>query len=198
MSEPIDVRSDEMIASRRSDTIDLPSDMPEWMQKTIRRIDGFSIRVGEIIAWLTLPLMLAMAYEIFVRYAFTAPTDWAYDISRMLYGAMFMLGAGYALQKGVHIRSDFLYRNWSVRTQAMVDITMYVFLFLPAMLIAIWVSTEWAWKAIENGERGMDTTWMPYLGPIKAALPVGILFLMIQGVSELLKAIYAYRQGRWA
>jgi TRAP-type mannitol/chloroaromatic compound transport system permease small subunit len=198
MSEPIDVRSDEMIASRRSDTIDLPSDMPEWMQKTIRRIDGFSIRVGEIIAWLTLPLMLAMAYEIFVRYAFTAPTDWAYDISRMLYGAMFMIGAGYALQKGVHIRSDFLYRNWSVRTQAMVDITMYVFLFLPAMLIAIWVSTEWAWKAIENGERGMDTTWMPYLGPIKAALPVGILFLMIQGVSELLKAIYAYRQGRWA
>ena len=198
MSEPIDVRSDEMIASRRSDTIDLPSDMPEWMQKTIRRIDGFSIRVGEIIAWLTLPLMLAMAYEIFVRYAFTAPTDWAYDISRMLYGAMFMLGAGYALQKGVHIRSDFLYSNWSVRTQAMVDITMYVFLFLPAMLIAIWVSTEWAWKAIENGERGMDTTWMHYLGPIKAALPVGILFLMIQGVSELLKAIYAYRQGRWA
>ncbi|HCO58191.1 MAG TPA: TRAP transporter permease DctQ [Burkholderiales bacterium] len=198
MSEPIDVRSDEMIASRRSDTIDLPSDMPEWMQKTIRRIDGFSIRVGEIIAWLTLPLMLAMAYEIFVRYAFTAPTDWAYDISRMLYGAMFMIGAGYALQKGVHIRSDFLYRNWSVRTQAMVDITMYVFLFLPAMLIAIWVSTEWAWKAIENGERGMDTTWMPYLGPIKAALPVGILFLMIQGISELLKAIYAYRQGRWA
>ncbi|MDP4618254.1 MAG: TRAP transporter small permease subunit [Burkholderiaceae bacterium] len=198
MSDPIDVRSDEMIASRRSDTIDLPSDMPEWMQKTIRRIDGFSIRVGEIIAWLTLPLMLAMAYEIFVRYAFTAPTDWAYDISRMLYGAMFMLGAGYALQKGVHIRSDFLYRNWSVRTQAMVDITMYVFLFLPAMLIAIWVSTEWAWKAIENGERGMDTTWMPYLGPIKAALPVGILFLMIQGISELLKAIYAYRQGRWA
>ena len=198
MSDPIDVRSDEMIASRRSDTIDLPSDMPEWMQKTIRRIDGFSILVGEIIAWLTLPLMLAMAYEIFVRYAFTAPTVWAYDISRMLYGAMFMIGAGYALQKGVHIRSDFLYRNWSVRTQAMVDITMYVFLFLPAMLIAIWVSTEWAWKAIENGERGMDTTWMPYLGPIKAALPVGILFLLIQGISELLKAIYAYRRGRWA
>jgi TRAP-type mannitol/chloroaromatic compound transport system permease small subunit len=145
-----------------------------------------------------LPLMLAMAYEIFVRYAFTAPTDWAYDISRMLYGAMFMLGAGYALQKGVHIRSDFLYRNWSVRTQAMVDITMYVFLFLPAMLIAIWVSTEWAWKAIENGDRVGDSTWMPYVGPIKAALPVGILFLMIQGISELLKAIYAYRQGRWA
>ena len=198
MSESIDVRSDEMIASRRSDESDLPSDMPVWMQNAIRRIDRFSIRVGEVIAWLTLPLMLSMAYEIFMRYAFTSPTAWAYDISRMLYGAMFMIGAGYALQKGVHIRSDFLYRNWSVRTQAMVDITMYVFLFLPAMVIALWVSTEWAWKAIESAERGMDTTWMPYLGPIKAALPVGILFLMIQGLSELLKSIYAYRQGRWA
>lgn len=198
MSESIDVRSDEMIASRRSDESEFPSDMPLWMQNTIRRIDRFSIRVGEVIAWLTLPLMLSMAYEIFVRYAFTSPTAWAYDISRMLYGAMFMIGAGYALQKGVHIRSDFLYRNWSVRTQAMVDITMYVFLFLPAMAIALWVSTEWAWKAIESAERAMDTTWMPYLGPIKAALPVGILFLMIQGISELLKSIYAYRQGRWA
>ncbi|MGA1382904.1 MAG: TRAP transporter small permease subunit, partial [Burkholderiaceae bacterium] len=116
MSESIDVRSDEMIASRRSDESDLPSDMPVWMQNAIRRIDRFSIRVGEVIAWLTLPLMLSMAYEIFMRYAFTSPTAWAYDISRMLYGAMFMIGAGYALQKGVHIRSDFLYRNWSVRT----------------------------------------------------------------------------------
>ncbi|MGA1527755.1 MAG: TRAP transporter small permease subunit, partial [Burkholderiaceae bacterium] len=135
MSESIDVRSDEMIASRRSDESDLPSDMPLWMQNAIRRIDRFSIRVGEVIAWLTLPLMLSMAYEIFMRYAFTSPTSWAYDISRMLYGAMFMIGAGYALQKGVHIRSDFLYRNWSVRTQAMVDImhrpTRAVFIGIP-------------------------------------------------------------------
>ena len=61
--------------------------------------------------------MGAMMYEVIARYLFTAPTVWAYDISRMVYGAMFVLGAGYALSKGVHIRSDFLYRKWSVRTQ---------------------------------------------------------------------------------
>ena len=56
-----------------------------------------------------------MVYEVFARYYFTAPTVWAYDMSRMIYGAMFVLGAAYALSKGVHIRSDFLYRSWSVQ-----------------------------------------------------------------------------------
>jgi TRAP-type mannitol/chloroaromatic compound transport system permease small subunit len=198
MSEELDVRSDEMIASRRGDDFDFPDDMPGWMQASIKTIDQVSIKFGVLLSWLTVPLMLAMVYEVTARYVFTAPTAWAYDISRMLYGAMFMLGAGYALQKGVHIRSDFLYRNWSVKTQALVDITMYVFLFIPAMLIFLWVSADWAWMAVASGERGMETAWMPYLGPIKMTVPIGIVFLTLQGVSELFKSIYAYTHGKWA
>lgn len=198
MSEELDVRSDEMIASRRGDDFALPDDMPAWMQTSIKLIDKVSIKFGVLLSWLTVPLMLAMVYEVTARYLFTAPTAWAYDISRMLYGAMFMLGAGYALQKGVHIRSDFLYRNWSVKTQALVDITMYVFLFIPAMLVFLWVSADWAWMAVISGERGMETAWMPYLGPIKMTVPIGIVFLTLQGVSELFKSIYAYTHGKWA
>ena len=198
MSEELDVRSDEMIASRRGDNFALPDDMPAWMQTSIKLIDKVSIKFGVLLSWLTVPLMLAMVYEVTARYLFTAPTAWAYDISRMLYGAMFMLGAGYALQKGVHIRSDFLYRNWSVKTQALVDITMYIFLFLPAMLVFLWVSADWAWMAVVRGERGMETAWMPYLGPIKMTVPIGIVFLTLQGVSELFKSIYAYTHGKWA
>jgi TRAP-type mannitol/chloroaromatic compound transport system permease small subunit len=198
MSEELDVRSDEMIASRRGDDFEFPEDMPGWMQASIKTIDQVSIKFGVLLSWLTVPLMLAMVYEVTARYVFTAPTAWAYDISRMLYGAMFMLGAGYALQKGVHIRSDFLYRNWSVKTQALVDITMYVFLFIPAMLVFLWVSADWAWMAVASGERGMETAWMPYLGPIKMTVPIGIVFLTLQGVSELFKSIYAYTHGKWA
>ena len=198
MSEELDVRSDEMIASRRGDDFEFPEDMPGWMQAFIKTIDQVSIKFGVLLSWLTVPLMLAMVYEVTARYVFTAPTAWAYDISRMLYGAMFMLGAGYALQKGVHIRSDFLYRNWSVKTQALVDITMYVFLFIPAMLVFLWVSADWAWMAVVRGERGMETAWMPYLGPIKMTVPIGIFFLTLQGVSELFKSIYAYTHGKWA
>ncbi len=189
---------DEMIAGRRSGDPDhLPRNMPVWMRHVISKIDGFSILAGKTISWLSLPLMAGMVYEITARYLFTAPTDWAYDISRMLYGAMFILGAGYALQKGVHIRSDFLYRAWPVSTQAKVDLVMYGVLYFPTMLLLLWVSTDWALTSVVRSERGMDTTWMPYLGPIKVCLPIGIAGLIIQGISEVLKAGYAVQHGKW-
>jgi len=187
---------DELIAGRRGDAR-LPADMPRWMARTIVAVDTFSLWVGRIVAWATVPLMGAMLYEITARYAFTAPTMWAYDISRMIYGAMFVIGAGYALSKGVHIRSDFLYRNWKVTTQARVDATLYIVFYFPSMLIFFWVATQWAWGSLSQGERGTDTAFMPLLGPIKSCLPVGVAFLVIQGVSELLKALYAARKGVW-
>jgi len=189
--------ADEMIAGRRADAAALPADMPRWMSRTIVAVDAFSLWVGRLAAWLTVPLMAAMVYEITARYLFTAPTVWAYDTSRMIYGSMFVIGAAYALSKGVHIRSDFLYRGWSVTTQARVDAALYVVFYFPSMLIFLWVATQWAWGSLSQGERGMDTAWMPLLGPIKSCLPVGVLFLVVQGVSELLKALYAVRRGVW-
>ena len=191
--------TDEMIAGRRADDAiaHLPADMSRWMARTIVVIDSFSAWTGRVVSWLTMALMLAMVYEVVARYFFTAPTMWAYDISRMLYGALFVLGAGYALSKGVHIRSDFLYRNWSVRTQARVDTALYLVFYFPSMLTFLWVAGGWAWVSVDRAERGMDTAWMPLLGPIKSCLPLGIAFLLIQGVSELLKCFYAASRGRW-
>lgn len=171
--------------------------MPQWMARLIVAIDTFSIWVGKAVAWLTVPLMLSMAYEVFSRYLFTAPTTWAYDISRMLYGAMFVLGAAYGLSKGVHIRADFIYRKWSVRTQGKVDLALYLICFFPSMVILLYVSTDWAWTSVSRLERGMDTAWMPYLGPIKSCLPIGVAFLILQGISEVLKCAHAARKGRW-
>ena len=197
MAEPHNL-TDEMIAGRRPDSHGhLPEDMPRWMSTTIVAIDTFSLWVGRVVAWMTIPLMGAMIYEVVARYWFAAPTVWAYDISRMIYGAMFILGAAYALSKGVHIRSDFLYRKWSVQTQGRVDTALYVICYFPAMVILLWVSSEWAWTSVSRGERGTDTSWMPLLGPLKSALPVGVAFLIIQGVSELLKSAHAARKGRW-
>jgi len=190
--------TDEMLAGRRPDSHGhLPEDMPRWMSTTIVAIDTFSLWVGRAVAWLSVPLMFAMVYEVFARYYFTAPTVWAYDISRMVYGAMFVLGSAYALSKGVHIRSDFLYRHWSVRTQGRVDTALYLVCYFPAMIIFLWVSSDWAWVAVSRGERGMDTAWMPLLGPVKSCLPVGVALLIVQGVSELLKAVHAARKGQW-
>jgi len=197
LSESLDT-TDELIAERRGDqTGAMPPDMPGWMAGTITAIDRFSLWVGRIVCWLAVPLFAAMVYEILMRYLFVAPTMWAYDVSRMLSGATFMLGAGYALSKGVHIRADFLYRGLSARTQGLIDGALYLVFYFPGLIVFLLVSMEFAEVSWQRGERGMDTAWMPVVGPIKSALPVGIALLLVQGVSELLKCIYAARRGRW-
>ena len=189
--------SDEMIAERRGGSGKMPNDMPSWMASSIIKIDKFSKWIGNIVCWILIPLIFAMTYEVFARKLFHAPTIWAYDISRFLYGALFMLGAAYALSKGVHIRADFLYRNFKVKTQGRVDFWLYLLFYFPGLLVFFYMTTGFVQESIMRSERGMDTTWMPYMWPIKSCLWVGIIFLLIQGVSELLKSYYAATKGKW-
>ena len=189
--------SDEMIAERRSESGEMPDDMPKWMAKLITGIDKFSKGVGYVVCWITMPLILGMVYEVLARKLFLAPTIWAYDMSRFLYGALFMLGAGYALSKGVHIRADFLYRNFKVKNHGLIDFTLYILFYFPGLIVFLYMTTGFLQESIMRGERGMDTTWMPYMWPIKSCLWLGIVFLLIQGISELFKSYYAMTKGKW-
>ena len=186
-----------MIAERRQGTGKMPDDMPEWMASTITNIDKWSKWICNLVCWITMPLMLAMTYEVLARKLFLAPTMWAYDMSRFFYGALFMLGAGYALSKGVHIRADFLYRNFKVKTQGLIDFWLYLLFYFPGLLAFFYMTTIFVMESIQRGEKGMDTAWMPYMWPIKACLWFGILFLLVQGISELFKSYYAAKKGRW-
>jgi TRAP-type mannitol/chloroaromatic compound transport system permease small subunit len=190
-------KSDEMIAERRQGIGKMPDDMPKWMASTITNIDKLSKWIGNVVCWITMPLMLAMTYEVLARKLFLAPTMWAYDMSRFFYGALFMLGAGYALSKGVHIRADFLYRNFKVKTQGLIDFWLYLLFYFPGLLAFFYMTTIFVIESIQRGEKGMDTAWMPYMWPIKACLWFGILFLLVQGISELFKSYYAAKKGKW-
>lgn len=188
---------DELIAERRHSPSELPPDMQPWMRMTITVIDTLSFVVGYIVAFLVVPIFVIMVYEIAARYLFLAPTMWAYDLSRMFYGSMFMLGAAYGLSRGLHIRADFLYRTLPVRAQAWIDLVLYLIFYFPGLGVLLWASTDFAYTSLVRGERGMDTAWMPLLGPVKSALPAGVALLLIQGVSEVLKCWYAIGRGRW-
>ena len=189
--------SDEMIAERRGGSGKMPKDMPKWMASSIINIVKFSKLIGNTVCWITFPLILAMTYEVLARKLFLAPTIWAYDISRFLYGALFMLGAGYALSKGIHIRADFLYRNFKVKNQGKIDFILYLLFYFPGLIVFLYMTTGFVQESIMRNERGMDTTWMPYMWPIKSCLWFGIIFLLIQGVSELFKSYYAMVKGKW-
>ena len=108
-----------------------------------------------------------------------------------------MLGAGYALSRGVHIRADFLYRNFKTKTQGLIDFWLYLLFYFPGLIVFLYMTMGFVGESIRRGERGMDTTWMPYMWPIKTCLLLGIIFLLIQGFSELLKSYWAAKKGEW-
>ena len=188
---------DELIADRKVGFFNKPDDMSDLSYNTIIYIDKFNLLIGKIVSWIIVPLFLAMVYEVISRKFFLAPTMWAYDMSRFMYGGMFMLGAAYALSRGVHIRADFLYRNFKIKNQGLVDFWLYLIFYFPGLIFFLYMTTGFVLESIQRQEKGMDTAWMPLLWPIKACLWFGIVFLLIQGVSELLKSYYAMKKGKW-
>jgi TRAP-type mannitol/chloroaromatic compound transport system permease small subunit len=163
--------------------------------KIVAAIDKVSIWSGRIVALMILPMVGSLVYEVVCRYFFNAPTIWASDMSTLLYGGFFMLGAAYALQRQQHIRTDFLYEKWSTRTQGIVDSILYITLYFPALGIFFWIGSQYAWKSVMLQERIISSPWMPYIWPLKLTIPIATMLLLIQGISEILKSLYAARTG---
>jgi TRAP-type mannitol/chloroaromatic compound transport system permease small subunit len=165
--------------------------------KLARAIDRISEWFGRIVAWLCFPLILALVYEVTARYVFKAPTEWAYDVTYILYGTIFMLGAAYTLLKKGHIRTDFFYNNWSPQRQGKTDAIMYVLFYFPGILFFLIAGWDYAAHSWTTFERTALSPWRPIIYPFKTAIPVTAFFLLVQGVSELIKSIHAWKQGEW-
>ena len=163
--------------------------------RLVRIIDKFTDTTGTWVAWLNVPLVLAVAYEVFSRYLFNAPTMWSFDVTYMLYGTIFMLGSAYALHKGAHIRTDFFFEKWSIRTKGMIDSIAYIVFFFPSIFVFLLVSGAEGWYAFQIGETSEQTPWRPLLWPYKWVVPLTCVLLLIQGVSEVIKSVYAARTG---
>jgi TRAP-type mannitol/chloroaromatic compound transport system permease small subunit len=166
------------------------------LERAVRAVDRFAELSGVAIAWLMAPLIAAVVYEVVARYAFAAPTIWSFDVTYMLYGTMFMLGAAYALRVGAHIRTDFFWERWSLRTRGVIDTIAYVVFFFPGIALFFWVGWDEAWYAYEIGEMSEQTPWRPLLWPLKACVPLAAALLLLQGVSELAKSLHAALTGR--
>lgn len=169
---------------------------PKALVATVRLIDRtVGEWSGKIFCWLIIPMVGGLTYEVLARYVFNAPTIWAYDLTYMLYGSHFMLGAAYALYTGGHIRTDIFYDKWSPRTQGTVDASLYLFLFFPGMFFFFIAGWEEAWLSLQLLETSDASPWRPPIYPFKMVLPISALLLLLQGVSEFLKSAYAAWRG---
>lgn len=171
---------------------------PKALTTILRLIDTYVGELsGKIFMLMIFPLIGGSTYEVIARYVFNAPTKWAYDTSYMLYGSHFMLGAAYCLYKGGHIRTDVFYENLSVRWQGWIDAVLYIFFFFPGMSLFFWYGSKEALHSWQIMEESVVSPWRPPLYPFKTVIPIASALLMIQGISELLKSLYAGVRGRW-
>ena len=170
---------------------------PRGLIRVMAVIDAVSVWVGKAFAWMIFPMVGSLVYEVFARYLFSSPTVWATDMTFMLYGSFFMLGAAYTLQRQGHIRTDFFYRLWSVRRQGLIDALLYLFCFFPGIGIFLWIGWDYAYDSCMRAERIVTSPWMPPIYPFKLVIPVSTALLLLQGVSEFLKSVYASLTGKW-
>lgn len=152
---------------------------------------------GRLFAWLVIPLVGGLTYEVVARYVFRAPTIWAYDISYMLYGSHFMLGAAYTLYMRGHVRTDIFYDRFSARTQGIIDAIFYLLFFFPGMLYVFLAGLSEARLSWKNWEVSDASPWRPPVYPFKTVIPLAAALLIVQGVSEFLKSLHAAVSGAW-
>jgi len=187
---------EEFVPKKEAEPVGEPP--PKALTMIIRLIDTYVGELsGKIFMLMIFPMVAGSTYEVIARYVFNAPTKWAYDTSYMLYGSHFMLGATYCLYKKGHIRTDVFYEKLSVRWQGWLDAVLYIFFFFPGMILFFWFGSIEALHSWEILEESVLSPWRPPLYPFKTVIPVASALLMIQGISELLKSLYAATRGRW-
>lgn len=167
------------------------------LQRVLIPVDQVSTFVGKLFAWSIVILTLAVSYEVFSRYVLRSPTTWAYDASYILYGALFIMAGAYALSRNAHVRGDFLYRNWSPRRQALMDLVLYVLFFFPGIIAFIFAGYGFAaqsWMTHEHSAYSPDG--LPVY-QYKTLIPATGVLLLLQGIVEVVRCIFCLRRGEW-
>ena len=167
------------------------------MNRVLFLVDEISTWVGKTAGWCILILTFTTSYEVFSRYIFGAPTEWAFDASYILYGTLFMLAGAYTLARNAHVRGDFLYRAWQPRTQARVDLVLYILFFFPGMLAFIYAGYGFAKMSWMMYEHSAASPNGPPVYHFKTLIPVVGVLMVMQGIVEVIRCVMCIRTGEW-
>ena len=163
----------------------------------IKAIDQFSKTVGHAFAWCVVILTLGTCYEVFIRYILNDPTSWAFDLSYLMYGAVFYMAGAYTLSRGGHVRADMYYRDWQETTQAKVELTLYILFFFPGILALVVAGSSYGLESMRIGEMSINSPAGIPIWPLKMMIPVGATLIGLQGFAEVLRCFVCLRDGAW-
>jgi TRAP-type mannitol/chloroaromatic compound transport system permease small subunit len=167
------------------------------VESFLRTIDKLSTWVGQAFSWLIVALTLLVSWEVFSRYALSNPHAWAFDAMAMMYGTMFMMAGAYTLSKRAHVRGDVIYGFFRPRTQATIDLTLYVFFFIPGVVALVWAGYYYAAESWAIREHSSVMYEGPPIYPFKTVIPVAGGFLLLQGIVEIIRCIICIGRGEW-
>src|ERR671926_1583950 len=167
------------------------------VQRFLHTIDAISTWVGKAAAWLIIGLMLLVCAEVFKRYIMNMPTAWIFDASNMFYGSLFMLAGAYTLAQNAHVRGDFLYSSMRPRTQATLDIVLYIVFFLPGIAALIYAGYDYASISWRIAEHSNVTSEGPPVYHFKTVIPIAGALVMLQGLAEIVRCVVCLKTGEW-
>jgi TRAP-type mannitol/chloroaromatic compound transport system permease small subunit len=167
------------------------------MQRFLLTVDKLSTFVGHAFSFIIVLLTLQVSWEVFSRYALSAPHAWAFDAMIILYGTLFMMAGAYTLAKNGHVRGDVLYGFFAPRTQATIDLVLYLFFFIPGVIALTYAGYYYASESWAIREHSNVTAEGPPIYPFKTVIPVAGAFLLLQGVVEIIRCVICIRQGFW-
>ena len=167
------------------------------MQKLLLTIDKISTFVGQAFSWLIVALTLMISWEVFSRYALDHPHSWAFDVMIIMYGTLFMMAGAYTLAKSGHVRGDVLYGFFRPRTQATIDLILYVLFFVPGVFALTYAGYYFAAESWAIRETSNITAEGPPIYPFKMILPLAGAILLAQGIVEIIRCVICIQQGDW-
>ena len=167
------------------------------VQTFLHTIDGISTWVGKAAAWLIILLMTVVCIEVFKRYIMNSPDAWIFDVDNMMYGTLFMLCGAYTLAQNAHVRGDFLYSSMRPRTQAGLDLVLYIVFFVPGIAALIYAGFYFAADSWRIAEHSNVTANGPPVYQFKTMIPIAGAFVMLQGIAEIVRTIVCLKTGEW-
>jgi TRAP-type mannitol/chloroaromatic compound transport system permease small subunit len=167
------------------------------VQRLLHAVDAVSTWAGKAAAWLIIGLTAMVCVEVFKRYVLNAPTAWIFEANNMLYGTLFMVAGAYALAQNAHVRGDFLYGSMRPRTQAALDLVLYIIFFLPGIAALLYAGYRFAALSWRIGEHSSVLAEGPAIYPFKTVIPIAGALIMLQGMAEILRCVVCLRTGEW-
>lgn len=167
------------------------------IQSMLHGIDQLSKSIGHAFAWCIVILTLGTSYEVFVRYVLDDPTSWAFDMSYILYGGLFLMSGAYALSRGAHVRGDIFYRLMPQRVQASLELVLYIFFFYPGVIALMYSGWSYGMDSMRIGEVSVNSPIGVPIWQLKMVIPAAGALLALQGLAEMLRCIICIRTGVW-